>query len=72
MLGSAVKNLGASLNAGADRLAAAPSRQTEDVMTSMSFDDFMTARETAAEAYVRGDGARVDALVFSRRECRLS
>lgn len=32
-------------------------------MASMSFDDFMTARETAAEAYVRGDGAKVDALV---------
>lgn len=32
-------------------------------MPVKNFDDFMTAREKAAAAYVRGDGAKVDALV---------
>jgi ketosteroid isomerase-like protein len=35
----------------------------EEVMATMKFDDFMKTRERAAEAYVRGDGAKVDALV---------
>lgn len=32
-------------------------------MSATSFDDFMTVREKAAEAYVRGDGAKVDTMV---------
>lgn len=32
-------------------------------MPATTFDDFMTAREKAAEAYVCGDGAKVDAMV---------
>lgn len=32
-------------------------------MPATNFEDFMTAREKAAEAYVRGDSAEVDALV---------
>lgn len=32
-------------------------------MPTADFDDFMTAREAAAEAYVRGDGGKIDAMV---------
>jgi ketosteroid isomerase-like protein len=32
-------------------------------MPATNFNDFMTAREKAAEAYVRGDGAKVDTIV---------
>ncbi len=32
-------------------------------MTKTDFDDFMEIREKAAEAYVRGDGTKVDRLV---------
>jgi ketosteroid isomerase-like protein len=32
-------------------------------MAHSTFDEFLSAREQAAEAYVRGDGAKVDALV---------
>jgi ketosteroid isomerase-like protein len=32
-------------------------------MPATSFNDFMTTREKAAEAYVRGDGAKVDTIV---------
>jgi ketosteroid isomerase-like protein len=32
-------------------------------MPATNFEDFMTARQRAAEAYVRGDGAEVDALI---------
>lgn len=32
-------------------------------MPTTNFGDFMTARQKAAEAYVRGDGAKVDTLV---------
>ena len=32
-------------------------------MPAANFDDFMTARQKAAEAYVRGDGAKVDTIV---------
>jgi hypothetical protein len=32
-------------------------------MAEMSFDDFLVLRERAADAYVRGDGSAVDAIV---------
>ena len=32
-------------------------------MPDLTFEDCLTAREQAAKAYVRGDGAKVDALV---------
>jgi ketosteroid isomerase-like protein len=35
----------------------------ENEMADTTFEDFLSTREQAAEAYVRGDGTRVDALV---------